>query len=344
MADTTPVPFTIKGITLCRPDEKPAWFVIEMRLHGQTFHLHVARIRFHNSPNELQRLQDYASALNERPYGLGDCGAWALTPVLPLLPNLAPKVPLKSVTTLADYFAGSQYHCQIHAVDDSLVLYNVKSSDNGNWLRRETADDCIIPRDIFPIFHPGKVEIVHDTTPSLDRDPTTVQVNGVQYRFDMYERNNASMASEDMVNYARISRAQLPPTVHVYPLMGIVVDEEKPQRPLGLLLPSVSDATSLFNLHDELQSTLGMRQMWVQQLQDSVAALHAIGMVWDGVDKDNVYVDRNMDLWIGGIGRGGQPDLVDMGSEYTMAHDLQGVERLSEWIMDCGDGHTLSKI
>lgn len=345
MANTTPVSFTIPSITVCRPDEKPAWFVIEMRLHGQTFHLHVPGIRFQNSPNELQKLQDYASALHDRPYGMDDCCAWALTPVVPLLGDLAPKVPLKSVTTLADYFAGSQYHCHIHAIDDLLVLHSITSGNGGNWLWPDRAEDgCTIPSDVFSIFPPDRVEIIHDATPSLDRTPTTVQVNGCEYRFDMYESSNAWMASDDMRNYAKIARAQFPPTVHVYPLMGIVLDEEKPHKPLGLLFPSVDDATSLFSLHDELQSTLATRQMWVQQLQDSVAGLHAIGMVWDGVDKDNVFVDRHMDLWIGGVGRGSQPDLVDMSSEYTMADDLQGVERLSKWIMDGGDGRILSKI
>lgn len=371
MAESTSHPFRFISRIFAAATQ-PLRHSLELRLNRQTFHVVVELTAFHDSPNRVVELRDFDKRLRiaDSPprapddKGLNGTGfhpvadnwietneafiAWVTAPLLPLLDGMAPPIPPLlpgEVVTVKDYYSGGSYDCTIGARDDVLALDGIKPRDvhiTADW----TDVRDIIPHDLFSIFTPDTVEIVHKQKPRglAERFPADVTIRGAVYTFETMMETHWTSVRERLASYETVARAGFPNTVRVTGLVGVVVDPDVPQQVVGFVFPSAEGEVSLDEaLRSSPRASLGTRRLWAQQLCDSVAALHAAGIVWCGATEWNISVGED-GIQLGRLGEGCQAGFVDVDKIGTMEGDLQGVEALVKVIMDMNEAPISSKI
>jgi hypothetical protein len=98
-----------------------------------------------------------------------------------------------------------------------------------------------------------------------------------------------------------------------------------PQHQQGLH-PLEKGFCGLFELHKE----------WEEQVRETVAVLHAHGIVWGDVNPCNVVIDENLDAWVIDFGGNFNWEFVDEDKKETEEGDWQGIDRLfGEWLPSC---------
>jgi tRNA A-37 threonylcarbamoyl transferase component Bud32 len=99
---------------------------------------------------------------------------------------------------------------------------------------------------------------------------------------------------------------------------------------MGLLMQHIDHGDNLDSaLH---QASKSDRAKWAIQIRDALRELHAIEVVWGDVKPGNILIDSNNNAIIIDFGGGFSPHWVDPELQGTKAGDLQGVERLMEYM------------
>jgi tRNA A-37 threonylcarbamoyl transferase component Bud32 len=74
------------------------------------------------------------------------------------------------------------------------------------------------------------------------------------------------------------------------------------------------------------------RQKWKMQINETVRRLHEHGLVWGDVKPENVIIDRSACAWLIDFGGSGTDGWVDEDVKETVAGDLQGLQRVVEFL------------
>lgn len=75
-----------------------------------------------------------------------------------------------------------------------------------------------------------------------------------------------------------------------------------------------------------------MRRKWLDQITRSIEGLHACGVVWGDAKPDNVLIDSQDDAYLIDLGGGYTKGWVDQEVANTVEGDLQGLQRVSEFL------------
>ncbi|KAK2593681.1 hypothetical protein QQS21_008624 [Conoideocrella luteorostrata] len=156
--------YRICGYSKSNHGEAPAWFALQLRMHGKSFSIVVSESRFRNSPQRVLEFQEYFKYLTSDEdafedyednvstghvdeegaspdagghddtaecggIAIGECFAWAVQPFIESFKSLAPKPAPASKITLQDFFKSESYECQLMSLDDHLCSGNIQSSD-----------------------------------------------------------------------------------------------------------------------------------------------------------------------------------------------------------------------
>lgn len=349
--------YRIRGYTTTNAGERPAWFALDLRMSGKNFTISAEESRFRNSPNRLHEFQEYLSFLmsgahedeyegdnfTEAPHAhvqhaitLDDCFAWAMQPFLSSFKELAPKPLPASKTTLDDFFNSESYECRLGAVDDRL--------DPGPIDVVQT-EPAFIPENLspdskpvygtpastfFPIFPLSEIEVVSDRPSTiLDDEPTVVRVQGQEYFFKSLEVVGEDLGRNEIRKYEQIAKANFGPEVRTSRLFGIAQDHQKGIK--GIMLHPIEEESTL-DFAVEEETSKETRQRWIQQLQQTLRALHGKDIVWGDAKDANVLIDKEGDAWIVDFGGGYTRGWVGEDSAGTIAGDLEGLEKIIHFI------------
>lgn len=277
---------------------------------------------------------------------------WAMTPLVPLLDDIAPpQPPPGDVVTVKDYYAGRHHECSIGARDDVLILHALHTRE-GPCARPELAEEAaLLAEGVFPVFAASETQILRSQLPALvhDPEPQAVCVAGQTYEFEPLVDSFADHASALLAKHATVARARLPSSARVRGLAGVVVDvDRRPGQVLGLLMPwKGEEYAGRMLLAHELRSrsppSLATRRLWVRQLRETAAALHEAGVVWGCFSEWDVDVTDEDGLWLR-VEYGYRMGAFRGDKFGTVEGDVQGVEALVDVIMDMSKAPVPSKM
>jgi serine/threonine protein kinase len=104
---------------------------------------------------------------------------------------------------------------------------------------------------------------------------------------------------------------------------------------IGILLTLINAAGDLGTLATDAPGPLKRR--WYRTVVHTVKTLHSTNIIWGDVKADNVLIDHQQNAWLIDFGGGVTAGWVDPELEGTKKGDLQGLQRLREFLgLDSG--------
>jgi serine/threonine protein kinase len=94
---------------------------------------------------------------------------------------------------------------------------------------------------------------------------------------------------------------------------------------LGDLLAGVEEGTAAPS-----EAAPSLRQKWAQQIRETLAELHGLGILWRDLKTQNVLIDNNGDAVVLDFGGGNTVGWVDNGKYATMEGEEQGLRKIME--------------
>ncbi|KAK4107066.1 hypothetical protein N656DRAFT_793429 [Canariomyces notabilis] len=133
--------------------------------------------------------------------------------------------------------------------------------------------------------------------------------------------------------HLRILKSNVVPEARVIRLLGVVAVADG--RVAGLLLTYVDCRRDYDGILDGIylrRTPVSLRERWIAQIREAVQQLHEGGAIWGDAKADNVLIDKNDDAWLIDFGGGYTEGWVDKDKTDTKEGDLQGVERIAEYL------------
>ncbi|KAK4182425.1 hypothetical protein QBC35DRAFT_547765 [Podospora australis] len=106
-------------------------------------------------------------------------------------------------------------------------------------------------------------------------------------------------------------------------------------RLVGLLLTYIENKGTLSALAPWSDCTNEDRSRWARQVRQSVEHLHRAGIVWGDAKPENVLIDIQGDTWLIDFGGSYTQGWVDKENQETVEGDLQGLQRIENWLVKC---------
>lgn len=165
---------------------------------------------------------------------------------------------------------------------------------------------------------------------------------------------------------AALEAKKLRPDIRICRLHGVVVDEDRDvlqhyvrvpneelakwdddfgsepesesplKRIVGILITYIENKGTLYEVAP--RSDDKHRRRWATELEGLIGELHAAGIVWGDAKPHNVLVDREDRLWLIDFDGSYTYGWVDEIKKETQEGDLQGIERIKEWMVGLQEG------
>ncbi|KAK3933564.1 hypothetical protein QBC46DRAFT_275519 [Diplogelasinospora grovesii] len=225
--------------------------------------------------------------------------------------------------------------------------------------------DLRTPLASFASYSSRQVQLLPSTSqlhPCL-RGPAKVLVGHTTCYFKAWKpgRGKRGATYNEILAYGKIANAiaegKIQHDIHICRLHGIVVDndDDLPQhyppdergaregqdrdghnkRLVGILLTYVENKGTLKALAPWSDCAQELRPRWAEKLEVLIQTLHCAGLVWGDAKPDNVLVDTRDDLWLVDFGGSFTEGWVDKEKRDTQEGDLQGLERIKDWLVKC---------
>lgn len=309
-------------------------FALSVRVNGCHFTIAVTPDSFVDSPAALARFRaifEHLAAGTDEVADVWEYSEGVADAFLGEFAARAPDVGHTGVLTLADLATKASFEAEYRVVGEQPAVGAVEARDPeseviGEWDIRPVAEG-------FPVYAPADVEVPYvDGSRVFDIEPQRVLVRGQQYQ---YKKCWSPLDPIDEVTkYAKIAAAgPAAGQLRISRLAGIVAKEGGQTR--GMLYDWV-EIGEYGNLSSIMSTEVpaDVREKWTSQIRSTVAGLHAIGVVWGDVNADNVVIDANGDALVVDLEGGATRGWVDVDVADTPAGDLQGVERLVDFIVN----------
>ncbi|KAF1963734.1 hypothetical protein CC80DRAFT_511962 [Byssothecium circinans] len=212
--------------------------------------------------------------------------------------------------------------------------------------RQYTLHDVLSPKEVRYTLHLNGDDLIPVELELKSRRPDGVRLPPERrldnYPFPFYRQEacffkqlhfgDISMTARELATYAKIHSAKLPQDARISRLLG-VVEDEKTSNIAGFLLSYIETTEhgtlvcAGWNPH---QPTL--RAKWAAQIAHTIHALHAQDIVWGDAKPENVLVDVHGDAWLIDFGGSFTKGWVDRGLGGAVEGDLQGLERIKEFL------------
>ncbi|KAK3329170.1 hypothetical protein B0H66DRAFT_466373 [Apodospora peruviana] len=365
--DTAERRFSIVDCAISSPGEDQPWFTLGIRLHGKRFDIRVSPSNFRKSPCRTQELYNHLGFLmaddqdsveyyddqdqsrDRSMDGIGyrfqgvtvyDCFAWAVDPCFDALERLAPPPPRSLKLTLNHFYATESFKCDLLAVGDRLFPGSVEPRQNRleDPIHQTEHLDSALPwtTTSFPFFRPEDVQVIHnfDSGPHeiFDSDPERVRVGRKDLFFKALDPDNSHLdliVRREIAVYEKIAANPNLAGLRISRLYGLVCNERN--QLMGLLLHLIDTETPLScAVGPDTPQTA--KDRWSRQIRTTVAAFHEAGIVWGDAHPGNILIDDHLDAWIVDFGGGWTEGWVDRDKAETREGDLQGIERILEFI------------
>jgi tRNA A-37 threonylcarbamoyl transferase component Bud32 len=222
----------------------------------------------------------------------------------------------------------------------------------GEIERLDTDEDCWAPSGLgddgclrstpwttpFPSFTPADIAVIcDDPQRPFDSNPTQVCVGQQHLYFKPSPYPDDIVAQKEVRTYEKIASANFGADIRTSRLYGVVRNEK--DQLIGLLLYSIKEDAPLTSAVGP-ETPDALKERWVKQIQDTLAALHRVGITWGDAKPDNILIDVHGDAWIIDFGGGRTKGWVDSDKAGTVDGDLQALERILQFITSAGDDQT----
>ncbi|KAF2473898.1 uncharacterized protein BDR25DRAFT_341136 [Lindgomyces ingoldianus] len=252
---------------------------------------------------------------------------------IPEFQKLAPIIHHVGKLTLADLQARQYYKCQLEFYDEvprpgPITRMTPKKQNFMDEWDDPKPDPFESP---FPQFRPSDVEVVFDDPSTVfDIVPKKVFVNGQSF---FWKPSWAQEESKEVVEkYNKIHRSRIPPDqLLISRLYGVVVDSKGMLR--GELYHWI-DIDQTLTWRTIEQAPKDVREKWALQIQKTVLTLHQMDVVWGDVKAENVVIGTSGDAVVIDFEGGATKGWVDEDKIGTREGDVQGLERLIDYIFN----------
>ncbi|KAM0331571.1 hypothetical protein ACHAQA_003250 [Verticillium albo-atrum] len=305
-------------------------FDLGVRLNGKGFKIGIWADFFKDSPEASQGFQRAFTMMNEgndQCTELWDYFEWVVGFFLPQFQAHAPPVVHTGKLTLADLDVQEVFECEFHVVQEEPIPGHVTQR-----MEEEVEDfDARTLQTSFPIIELADVEVPYDqTTDIFSIIPQRVVVGG---RSCFYKLSaSVESARNEIGKHDKIAASGLTPSdLSTSRLSAIVVASKGRLR--GLIYDFIESEERLTWAIGE-STPLGLKEKWASQIKDTVTKMHRLDVIWGDVKADNVLIDKDRNAVIidleGGITQG----WVDHENEGTVRGDLQGLEKMTDFIFN----------
>ncbi|PQE17376.1 kinase-like domain protein [Rutstroemia sp. NJR-2017a BVV2] len=105
------------------------------------------------------------------------------------------------------------------------------------------------------------------------------------------------------------------------------------ERMVGILLIYIENRGTLYDIVSFSECTEEQRYCWAAEIEGLVEELHTADVVWGDAKPQNVLVDLENRLWLIDFDGSYTPGWVDEDKKETQEGDLQGLNRIKEWLI-----------
>jgi len=183
------------------------------------------------------------------------------------------------------------------------------------------------PTHPIPNTFPGIATFPHklvNRLARLDQEIFKVEYNGQNYCLKTVHSKGVETGLKREISI--LHRCCHP---NIIPLRGVVVNEKNKIE--GMLTELIPDAVTLEHVanssFDEKECLL-----WISSIESALNHLHSNSLVWGDAKPANILKRPNGDLVLVDFAGGATENWVDWKNMDTLAGDLQGFERIKQWL------------
>lgn len=282
----------------------------------------------------LDRLEpDYLPELEEDfEDPLEELADWALQSFMPIFQQIPP-LNQHQKYSLQDCLFPEVFHYSLEADENNLVPIFLDNIGRERLLGALLPESEQVDYSAIPIYRPDEVEVpISMESGALPAVPRKVYINGQQLAFlKSVGAGDVDSTCRELKAYAKMQSTSLAESINTSSLLGIVQILSS-GRIVGLLLSYIECNDRTLLCTGKGRQYVSMRRKWLDQITRSIKGLHTCGVVWGDVKPDNVLIDSQDDAYLIDFGGGYTRGWVDQELANTVEGDLQGLQRLSEFL------------
>lgn len=266
---------------------------------------------------------------------LEELAEWVLDRFLPIFREIPP-LDTHQKYTLNDCLFPKVFHYSLDAHQDKLSPILLDKTGDKRFL------GALLPEQVdystFPIYRPDQIEIpISDESNTLPAVPRKVYIQGQQIQVAFLKSIGAGDVNNmcrELEAYTKIQSALFSKPINTSRLLGVVRIPSS-GRIVGLLLSYIESKDNKTLLCMGKDPRYGsMRHKWLSQITQSIEGLHMCGAIWGDAKPDNVLIDTQYDAYLIDFGGGYTRGWVDEELANTAEGDLQGLQRISEFLFE----------
>ncbi|PMB71378.1 hypothetical protein BM221_001465 [Beauveria bassiana] len=325
----TPPRWSVIGFTFSKPHLSAEFVVMSNRLR---YVIHATDASLAKSPELREQFRfflDVAENTQVEGHTVDDFYEWALEPLIPLLcedARLTP-TPRRRAPNLHDFLYAPVLEYTLGCKSEELVLVpKMESPETQFMFGAFLPESC----NAWPCYLPFDIQLERGTGESAV--PRKVMLpDGTPAFFKLMRRGEEAVLERELALYDRLRASQLPGSVRVARLLGLVCNGHNLRSVFGLLLTYIDLRTTSLTRAVESGAQVRLRRRWSEQVMRIVHNLHQRRLVWGGASPNNVIIDASNNAWLVGLGGGGSGDWVPQELVGTIDGDLVALKKIVDF-------------
>ncbi len=294
------------------------------------FVIHATEDGFASSPPLREKYLFFLSVAENyelEGYTVDDFYDWALEPLLPVLCEQTQELKVETAATLHNFLYAPILEYTVEAESDKLVLRPRQGHAETRLMFGVSQPDSRGQQ--WPCYLPSEIQL--DEEAAYDSTPRRVVLpDGTVAFFKLMGRGEKHTLEKELMSYDRVRTSQLPSSVRISRLLGLVRDESG--TVFGLLLTHIDCGGQTLTCAVESGAPKPLRREWVAEIKQIIYCLHEVGLVWGDAKPDNILIDGNENTWIIDFGGGYSEGWVPKELVGTMEGDIVALTKIVDYV------------
>ncbi|KAM3510837.1 hypothetical protein MY11210_005499 [Beauveria gryllotalpidicola] len=260
-------------------------------------------------------------------YTVDDFYDWALEPLLPALCNQTHTLKI-GTATLHDFLYAPILEYTLEAESDKLVLRRRNGHAEARLMFGVSQADSSRCH-LWPGYLPSEIQL--DEEAAYDSTPRRVILpDGTVAFLKLMGRGERRILEKELRSYETVQNSELPSSVRISRLLGLVKDES--DIVFGLLLTYINCQAQTLTCAVESDAPGFLRRQWIAEVTEVVCYLHQYGLVWGDAKPDNVLIDENQNAWVIDFGGGYTEGWIPKNLAGTVKGDLTALAKIVDYV------------